>query len=281
MSVYNRREVLEACIRSLKEVECLDKFEIVIYDDCSTEFDESYLKKLIPFATRIHRNEQNLKADRNMVAVYQDFLNSDADYLFQVDSDVLFHRDILHAVLEVCHSGVNDAVFSFYNSNMHAFISEGDNLSMQMGDYLFGKKRDIGAVCVLFPRGVMAPMMRDLLSKDGEYKCFDWRWSAWLYAHKIPIWVTTRSLIQHIGFVGQNNQGGKCLKLDLGRGFTPTNQADERELGRLFQNLCLDFVERGAWLEHRANLYCKYRCIIRPIHAVRKVLIRLWVAIRR
>lgn len=62
ISTYNRKEILEKSISSLKKVKNLEKFEIQIYDDKSSEYNEQYLKEKIPFAKKIIIKKRKFKS---------------------------------------------------------------------------------------------------------------------------------------------------------------------------------------------------------------------------
>lgn len=264
MSVYNRKEVLSVSMESLRKVNLLDRFEVVLYDDCSTEFDVDYLHQIAPFAARIHRNKTNLRADGNMIAVYRDFLKSDADYLLQIDTDVLFNEDILRVAWDICNSGEKNAVYSFYNSNSHLFIA--NTAPKELAGYTFGQKRDIGAVCVLFPRCIVQGIVSNLIVENDDYHCFDFRWSHWLVQQGIPIWVSEESLVQHIGFVGQNSSLSYDGWIDIGHGFKATNQEDQVYLLSLLQH---SFVELMLCARTPIVYYRRYRKVLRILESIR------------
>ena len=111
MATYNRKEVLEKTIVSLTQVKNIENVDIFIFDDCSTEYTKEDLKKMIPFAKQIVVRENNLRADRNMYQIHQDYINSDYDILLQVDSDVIFHKDFLAIVESILSTQTNYSVF--------------------------------------------------------------------------------------------------------------------------------------------------------------------------
>ncbi|GHT24523.1 hypothetical protein AGMMS49953_07190 [Endomicrobiia bacterium] len=64
--VYSREKYLETTAKSLYEYSNIDKSLIRVFNDCSTEFDDNYLKQLFnKFNARIINREKNLKADGN------------------------------------------------------------------------------------------------------------------------------------------------------------------------------------------------------------------------
>ncbi|GHT47403.1 hypothetical protein AGMMS49936_08040 [Endomicrobiia bacterium] len=94
VTVYNRKEYLEITARSLYECSNIDKVIIKVFNDCSSEFNDNYLRQLFNKPnTEIISRVKNLKADRNAYQMMLDFLASDNDVLFICDSDLLLRPD--------------------------------------------------------------------------------------------------------------------------------------------------------------------------------------------
>jgi len=56
---------------SLYSINGIQDCNIYVYDDCSTEFDISFLESVFPTATII-RHDKNIRADANLKFMYKD-----------------------------------------------------------------------------------------------------------------------------------------------------------------------------------------------------------------
>ena len=64
---YNRRQILMNSAKSLALVRGIEKVHIRIYDDCSNEYDEAFLRSLFPDAVSITRQKVNLGRIRTLL----------------------------------------------------------------------------------------------------------------------------------------------------------------------------------------------------------------------
>lgn len=126
---YNRKYIIENTSKSLNEINNIDKINMKVYDDCSDEYDIEYLKKLYPTAIKIDGSNKNLGADYNTKRMYQDFLESDDEYLFNADSDLIFNKNLLEVIenkIEILEKNNELVIFSVFNTPMHKIISDYD-----------------------------------------------------------------------------------------------------------------------------------------------------------
>lgn len=226
IAVYNRKSLLEAMAKSLKMSD-LSAFEthIRLYDDCSTEFDEKYLKKLFPFAATIRRNETNLKADLNTYNMYLDFFNSGDDYFFNADSDLIFNKNWLSFIQE--NFSKTDGVLSVFNAKEnHPVIAEEGNLV---------QKEHIGAAGTFFSRERVGEII-EFLDEENR-KEIDWGFSKLFKSRNVRIFCSKESYVQHIGLIGGQNHNLYCL--DYGTNFT----VDSPENGQIINDLLLNIVK--------------------------------------
>lgn len=259
ISTYNRKEILEKSISSLKKVKKLEEVEIEIYDDKSSEYDEHYLKEKISFAKKITIRNENLKADRNMYTMYKDFLKTDGDYLLQVDSDMIYNEEFLTIIQKITKLK-EKAVYSLYNSILHDFFQ---NIEEKYIDKIeFGRKIDIGGACVLFSREIIEEIINDIKIKKQDFTSYDYKWSRYLNSKNIPIYVSRISFIQHLGLGGQNNK--KISAVDLGRGFIPSNKEDSQILLEYYEKIIFDtkeYYENMEWLIFIKNKFKKVKIV--------------------
>jgi glycosyltransferase involved in cell wall biosynthesis len=201
---FNRLDILKIMAKSLYESNPPDYCNIRIYDDCSTQYDNRQLKYLFPTAVSISRNDKNMKADRNMYLMYKDFLNSNDDYFFNADSDIIFHKNWLEKSLLMILK--TNGVLSIFNANSHE--------SSVLVDNELCIKDSIGAAGTLFTRKRLEDLMAEF--PDIEYvRGFDWQWSQYFTDNGVPMFCSNNSLVQHIGYEGQNS----CYFFDFGKNF--------------------------------------------------------------
>lgn len=213
---YNRKEIVEITSLCFKE---LSDINIRIYDDRSSEYDLSFLKKVFPTAKEIILRNQNLKADKNMYTIYTDFLNTNDDILIQLDSDMLIGKDFFLMVSEISKNILKEeAVYSLYNSNSHEFIEE--NVFKIINKEIFKLKEHIGGVCVIFSKKTLEKIIKNIKIKNNDFSNYDYKWSKYLRENNIPIYVSQKSYVQHIGVGGQNNTSIK--NIDIGYDFVGT-----------------------------------------------------------
>lgn len=262
MATYNRLEQLKQCILSLSQIDLLDEIDVFIFDDKSTEYDEGILKEIVPFAKKIIVRENNLKADRNMYQIHCDFLSEDYDYLFQIDSDMLFSNKIISIVKKVISNSGN-AVYSFYNSSNHDIYSEE---YVQIEDVIFCHKKSIGGACVVFPRKILENVISNFKAINDDFSCYDYRWSEILMSQNIPILVSKESYVQHIGGLnGQNNNG--ISGLDIGINFIPTNTKDLEFILNYYENIIINYNQHN-----RDNIFIKKSKIPKLLFSIRKLI---------
>jgi hypothetical protein len=183
----------------------LNSCNIRVYDDCSTEYGMDDLKKIFPTAASIKRNAHNIKADKNMYQIFADFLTSANDYFFIADSDLIFCHDWLSIALPLMRE--TNGILSLFNSVAHP-VEKIVNEDLCI-------KKHIGAAGTLFTRNRVEELMEQFPNID-RVKGFDWQWSEYFCDKNIPIYCVNDSLIQHIGYTGQN----VSAFFDYGRNFS-------------------------------------------------------------
>ncbi|MDR1128497.1 MAG: glycosyltransferase family 2 protein [Treponema sp.] len=190
---YNRKDLLRIMATSLYESDLSMNHNIRIYDDRSVEYGIDELREIFPTAVSIKRNEINLKADKNMYQMYSDFIKTGDDYFFNADSDILFNKDWLNKSMKL--AAKTQGVLSLFNAASHKTYKEiDDNLVL---------KKDVGAAGTLFTKERMLELLRYFNSMD-KVKGFDWQWCEYFTGNNVPIFCVKESLVQHIGYTGQN-----------------------------------------------------------------------------
>lgn len=201
---FNRLNILKIMAKSLYASNLPDYCNIRIYDDCSTEYGNAELKKLFPTAVSILRNSKNIRADKNMYIMYKDFLNSNDDYFFNADSDIIFHKDWIEKSLAMILK--TSGILSIFNANSHEVTALIDS------DLCI--KNSVGAAGTLFAQKRLKELMVQF-PDIKDVRGFDWQWSRYFTDNGVHIFCSNNSLVQHIGYTGQHSS----YFFDFGRNF--------------------------------------------------------------
>ena len=232
---YNRKELLEYMATSLYDSELLDICNIRIYDDCSTEFSKDELITLFPNAASINVSSNNVKADKNMFLMYKDFASTNDDYFFNADSDFLFNKNWLEKALDLIPQ--TDGVLSIFNANSHQEKeSVGDELVI---------KASLGAAGTFFTRERMLEVV-DHFNDTKDFNSFDWQWSKYFTSRGINLYCVSNSLMQHIGYNGQNSKH----YFDVGLGYKVTDQNQ----GQILNDILVKSMSNIRNLEQKRKL---------------------------
>lgn len=203
---------------------------IRIYDDNSSEFDIDELKKLFPTAASIKVNARNLKADQNTFQMYEDFLSTPDEYLFNADSDLIFKKNCLYTGLELIKR--TSGILTLLNANSHPVVEEiDDELCL---------KKTIGCAGTLIRRDRVEELVHHIHSQKNS-KSLDWQFSMHFDSKDIPIYCVKDSLVQHIGYSGQNS----FLYFDFGRNF----RIESAEQGQILNDVLESYVKEISRLE--------------------------------
>jgi len=244
---YNRLNFLKIMATSLYNSDLSIPYNIRVYDDCSTEYGLDELKHVFPNAASIKIYNRNLKADLNMFYFYKDFLNSSDEYLFNADSDIIFNKKWLLNGLELLKK--TDGVLSLFNATSH-------NVK-EIIDSTFCIKETVGAAGTLFTRKRVEEIVNNFSNlPESKLHSFDWKWSEYLNQNNIRIFCTNNSLVQHIGYYGQNiyirYRGNKLIKtkkpfFDYGRNF----MVDSLETGQIINDIFENFIDQNKEEDER------------------------------
>lgn len=222
---YNRKEILEIMSKSLYASNLLGICNIRVYDDCSQQYTKDYLNNLFPTAVSIVVNPTNYKADKNMFEMYKDFLSTEDDIFFNADSDIIFNKHWLKTGLDLLEQ--TDGVLSIFNANSHPILTEISNT--------ISVKKSIGAAGTFFKREKVVEIV-NYFENAKTFKSFDWQWSALLTSKNVRLFCTNNSLIQHIGYSGQNSKA----YFDVGLGF----KVDSLEHGQIINNTMVNSISK-------------------------------------
>ena len=228
ITTYNRLKILRAMAESLYQSDISVPQNIKIYDDCSTEYGIDELKKLFPTAVSIKVNETNLKADENTYMMYEDFLSSGDDWFFNADSDLIFSKGWLARAFELIER--TNGILTLFNANLHHTYKNIDS------DLCL--KKTIGCAGTLFKRERMEQLIR-FINLSNNKKSLDWQFSRYFNELNVPIYCVKKSLVQHIGYTGQNSR----FFFDYGKNFTVETPSQGQMINDILENY-IDEIEK-------------------------------------
>lgn len=219
ITIFNRTNTLKRMIRSLFSSNLNlagIEWTIRVYDDCSTEYGENDVRSMFPVEVDYYRHDRNRGSDYNIGYMYRSFLETGDDVLFNCDSDLVFDKDWVDALLKYLPK--TDGVLSLFNTKSHK-SSEID------GDLC--KKEDIGSAGTAMTRKTVEIICNNIGEKESG-SSLDYNWSALFGKMGKKIYCTTRSYVQHIGIDGFNSSGGM---FDIGDGFVVDGSVNGQILG--------------------------------------------------
>ncbi|GHT34492.1 hypothetical protein AGMMS49592_4360 [Endomicrobiia bacterium] len=181
--VYNRKEYLEITARSLYECSNIDKVIIKVFNDCSSEFNDNYLRQLFNKPnTEIINRVKNLKADRNAYQMMLDFLDSDNDVLFICDSDLLLRPDTIDYIFNNFQR--SDGFLGLYNSELHRDIYFD-------GEFVYKENVGFAGICI------SKNLLQKFVSKQKERpRSMDFKLSVFLINNDVRLMVPQKCYVQ-------------------------------------------------------------------------------------
>ena len=220
---YNRKNIVSKSAASLAKVRGIENVTIKVYDDCSTEYNEDYLKAIFPKGTEIIRRISNGGADINTSEMYEDFLKGNDEWLFNADSDLIYRSDIIDAIQE--YKDKSKGFMTLFNCINHHTIGESD---------YFYEKDSVGAAGCLLRRDVV-----ELILKHIRYRVtgFDVGFSKLLRNKGYKLLATKQSFVQHIGVSGFNSRN---INFDFGESYI----CDDRENGQIIEETFEEYIKR-------------------------------------
>jgi hypothetical protein len=232
ITTHNRLDILKKMAWSLYQSNLSVAHNIRIYDDHSDEFDIAELQKLFPNAASIKVNKKNIKADKNTFQMYKDFLNTSDTYLFNADSDLIFRNDWLDKALKFIKK--TSGILTLFNAYTHKLCEEADD------DLCI--KRTIGCAGTLLRRERVEELVNHIDSLKNA-KGLDWQFSRYFNNADIPIYCVKNSLVQHIGYTGQNSS----YSFDFGKNF----KIESVEQGQIINDILENYAEELEHLEKK------------------------------
>jgi hypothetical protein len=162
--------------------------------------------------------------------MYKDFLETQDKYFFNADSDIIFSKNWLTVALGLLPK--TNGVLSVFNASSHPI--------KKIIDQDLCIKETIGAAGTLIVRERVAELIREFSYQDS-ITSFDWLCSRYFNSHGIPVCCTNASLVQHIGYHGQNYLSGY---FDYGKNFTIENIETGQTINDIFELFLVTNRER-------------------------------------
>ena len=215
--IFNRKNYLEITARSLFECSNIDKAQVFAFNDCSTEFDEQYLKTLFnyPNAKIINRTKKT-DIDIHYLRIMLDFLESPSDVLMICDADLLLRPDAIDFVFD--NFSKTDGFLGLYNSELHRDLYSDGN---------FVYKEDVGFAGICVHRDILS---RFLKNQDPKARAIDFKFSDFMLENEIRIMVAKNCLAQHIGFNGEHCND---ISVEFSTKFEPLSDFNKKIIAEL------------------------------------------------
>ncbi|MDR1952226.1 MAG: glycosyltransferase family 2 protein [Elusimicrobiota bacterium] len=215
--VYNRKEYLEITARSLYECSNVDKAEIVVFNDCSDEFDENYLKELFNRPnTKIINADEKIDIDIHYYNIMKYFIKTDCDVLAILDSDLLLRPDAIDYIFN--NFNKTDGFLGLYNSELHRDL-------FFDGEFVY--KEDVGFAGICVSKKVLSDF---ILRQDPKARAIDFKFSDFLLDNNIRITVAKNCLAQHIGFDGEHCSD---TSVEFSANFIPASDFNKEIINKL------------------------------------------------
>jgi hypothetical protein len=201
---YNRRGLVEACGVSLCSAVGVHDAEIIVIDDCSSEFDIEFLRGVFPKGASIARRETNSGgADYALYKMLKTLLETGADILIVLDSDMIVSRDFIDRAVALLPK--TDGLLSLYNSHKHLGVHACESLML---------KNSIGAAGSAWSKELLS----ELIANVPFETYYDWAFSRYIVKTGKRIMSVRNSCVQHTG-LSEGQHAASFLQTDFGIGF--------------------------------------------------------------
>lgn len=148
VSAYNRLEVLKLCLTALlhQTIE-LDKYEIILVDDCSTDGTKDYIDKFLHTESNIkyirHQDNQGLASARN-----SGIMSARGEYIIFLDCDIIPEPDFIEKFLFYHVQYPDEKIVVIGNLSFDKIITDKNNIAyFVQSRYLgFKTKREIAKI---------------------------------------------------------------------------------------------------------------------------------------
>ncbi|MFA4903605.1 MAG: glycosyltransferase [Desulfobaccales bacterium] len=148
VSAYNRLETLKMCLTALfhQSIE-LDKYEIILVDDCSTDGTKDYIDNIIQTAPNLkyirHQVNQGLASARN-----SGILTVSGEYIIFLDCDIIPEPDFIEKMLFYHAQYPDEKTVVIGNLSFYKHLTDNNNIAyFAQSRYLgFRTKREMAEI---------------------------------------------------------------------------------------------------------------------------------------
>ncbi len=211
VTTYNRKDIVQYNAKSLLQVDKIENCEIHVFDDCSNEYNMKFLKKIYK-TNEVICNKENLGADANAKKMFMDFLESDCDYLFCADSDLIYTKNVLRVIENIIYKlkrANKPVIFSVFSEKHHTTFEEFDPELC--------KKKFLGCAGTVMGKDIIKLFIENVpLRYNEEIEGIDCYYCNILNSLNYDMFCTKKSYVQHIGVVGQ---GADLVDIEWGIDF--------------------------------------------------------------
>jgi glycosyltransferase involved in cell wall biosynthesis len=129
VSAFNRLEALKMCLNALlhQTIE-LEKYEIILVDDCSTDGTKEYVSQIINRESNIkyirHQVNQGLASARN-----SGIINAKGEYIIFLDCDIVPESDFIEKFLSYHAQYPDEKIVVIGNLSFDKKYTEGNNIA--------------------------------------------------------------------------------------------------------------------------------------------------------
>lgn len=211
VTTYNRKDIVQYNAKSLLQVDKIENCEIHVFDDCGNEYNMKFLKKIYK-TNEVICNKENLGADANAKKMFMDFLESDCDYLFCADSDLIYTKNVLRVIENIIYKlkrANKPVIFSVFSEKHHTTFEEFDPELC--------KKKFLGCAGTVMGKDIIKLFIENVpLRYNEEIEGIDCYYCNILNSLNYDMFCTKKSYVQHIGVVGQ---GADLVDIEWGIDF--------------------------------------------------------------
>jgi|GEM_PF-2996924 len=226
VSAFNRKKITGLSLAQTKRYKT-PNCHLCVYNDHSTDYDNDFLSE---YADEVIKLPEKMGIDRLRWVQFQNFMESDFDYLYLTDNDVIHDPDFIAALDRLYEKGGRRFPVSLFNN---IFMLQ-PRLILYFRKGLFIKNSAPGA-SMFFDRSMVETILSVSDKIGGELDYLPWDNKA-VACLRLP-WITPEiSYLEHFGAGGLNSDN-----YERERAVNPTDYLEQRRgsiLRYLGQGIC-------------------------------------------
>jgi tetratricopeptide (TPR) repeat protein len=230
VDAFNRRKMTQLSLtqtRKYKTSYC----HLQVYNDHSTEYDNSFLS---PYADEVIQLPNKMGSHNLRFYQFKNFLETNYDFLYLTDSDVIHDPDYIGVLLALYDIGNKKLPVCLYNSKDHS--NENNILDYRNGIFL---RKTAPGVSMFYDRKMVEKIVSVSDKVHNEHADYNWDYRAIAYLG-LP-WITPEtSYLEHYGGGGIHS-----TDYETDRAINPTKYVQERReaiLKYLIQDIEIEII---------------------------------------